>query len=83
VCEGHSHAIATDEAQADFAGVVSRLFKTLADKRILKVALAEGIPLNALIPEELGSSPLEKVRTTYAHQFPRIKDLAARLYQGS
>jgi len=83
VRDGHNHALDAAEAQTDFLGVVSRLFRTLADKRILKVILAENIPLHALIPEELASSPLEKVRTAYAHQFPRIRDLAARLSQGT
>jgi hypothetical protein len=77
--EGHQQAIASAETQKDFADTVSRIFKTVSDKRTLRTLLAEGIIPHELIPDDLGTSPIEKVRRTFQHQMPRLREHIGRI----
>jgi hypothetical protein len=77
--DAHSHAIAAPDMQPEFVKTVSRLFKTLSDKHTLKTILLEGIIPETLIPQEFANSPVEKVRTTYGHQFPRLCEIVRQI----
>lgn len=75
-----SHDLATNkpEEREAFSKVISRIFQTLSDRHIVRIVINEGIQPISLIPSELKTSPIEKVRTTYEHQMPRLEKFIGR-----
>ena len=73
----HRQASSNPSEYETFSTIVSRAFRALSDSRTQKTLLKEGIRPLELIPPELTNSPIEKVRTTCAHQLPRLKDAIA------
>lgn len=71
--DAHRQSAGNPALHGDFAKTISRTFKTLSDRRLLKTLLAEGIKPMTLIPAELKDSPIEKVRTSFEHQMPRLE----------
>lgn len=67
----HANAV-TPEQQAAAAKLVSRAFEVATDPRITTILRKEGIGPGSLIPLELASSPIEKIRKACSHQIPRI-----------
>lgn len=76
--DSHELAINKPEERETFAKTVSRIFRTLSDRHIVRVVINEGIQPISLIPSELNNSPIEKARTTYEHQMPRLVEFIAR-----
>jgi hypothetical protein len=72
--DGHQHALAFPETQFEFTECVSRTFRTLFDNQTQRTLLAEGIDLLSMIPEDLGGSSIEKVRTSFNQQQPRLRN---------
>lgn len=71
--DAHQQATSAPALHGEFARTISRTFKTLSDRRLLKTLLAEGIQPLALLPAELKDSPIEKVRAAFEHQMPRLE----------
>lgn len=71
--DAHQQALADPSLQADFAKTISRTFKTLSDRHTLRTLLTESIQPLTLVPAELKDSPIEKVRTAFEHQMPRLE----------
>lgn len=72
--DAHRQAVGDPALHGEFARTVSRIFKTLSHRQTLRTLLDEGMQPLSLIPDELQDSPIEKVRTAYAHQMPRLRD---------
>lgn len=75
--DAHQQASSDPTLHGEFAKTISRTFKTLSDRRLLKTLLAEGLQPVTLIPPELKDSPIEKVRTAFEHQMPRLEQAVA------
>lgn len=71
--DAHQQASVNPALHGAFAKTISRTFRTLSNRLTLKTLLKENIHPLALIPEELKDSPIEKVRTAYEHQLPRLR----------
>jgi hypothetical protein len=71
--DAHQQSAGNPALHGDFAKTISRTFRTLSDRNLFKTLLAEGINPRALIPAELKDSPIEKVRTAFEHQIPRLE----------
>lgn len=74
----HEQSVPNVDLHPLFVNTLSRAFRTLSDRKTLRTLLAEGIRPTALIPAELKDSPIEKVRTTYHHQMPRLAEMEVR-----
>ncbi len=72
--DAHEQAIAAAELHDEFSAVISRAFRTLSEKRTAATLRQNGIKPSQLMPN-LQDSPIEKVRTAYQHQLPRLKAL--------
>lgn len=75
--DAHQQATLAPALHGEFAKTISRTFKTLSDRRLLKTLLTEGIQPLDLLPPELKDSPIEKVRTAFGHQLPRLEQAVA------
>jgi hypothetical protein len=75
----HQQAAGDPSLHGEFAKTFSRTFRTLSDRRTLQTLLAEGIRPLDLVPGELKDSPIEKVRTTFAYQMPRLEQAITAL----
>lgn len=75
--DAHRQAVGDPALHAEFLKTISRTFKTLSDRRILQTLLAEGIQPMGVVPVELKDSLIEKVRTTFGHQMPRLEQALA------
>lgn len=73
--DAHQQVSGDPTLHGEFAKTISRTFKTLSDRRLLKTLRAEGIQPLSLLPAELKDSPIEKVRTAFAHQMPRLEQM--------
>jgi len=60
------------DSQTVAAKTISRLFKTLTDKKLADTLRQEGVDALELIPD-LSSAPSEKVRNAYNHQMPLLR----------
>jgi AcrR family transcriptional regulator len=74
----HQQALGNPELHAEFAKTISRAFKSLFDRAILRTLLSDGIQPLDLLPSELKDSSIEKVRTAFEHQMPRLVELIAK-----
>jgi hypothetical protein len=72
--DAHDQATAAVEIHGEFASVISRAFRTLSDKRTAATLRQNGIKPSRLMPD-LRDSPIDKVRTAYQHQMPRLREL--------
>lgn len=73
--DAHQQAVGHPALHGEFAQTVSRTFRTLSDRPTLRTLLAEGIEPRALLPPELKDSPIDKVRTAFEYQGPRLNQL--------
>ncbi|HRG55620.1 MAG TPA: hypothetical protein PLG56_06245 [Lacunisphaera sp.] len=73
--DAHQQAVGEASLQGEFAKTISRTFRTLSDRQTLNTLLAEGIQPLVLLPVELKDSPIEKVRSAFEHQMPRLNQL--------
>ncbi len=62
----------TAELQNAATKIVSRAFEVATDPKIGSTLRKEGIAPSSLIPIELASSPIEKIRTACSYQMPRL-----------
>lgn len=67
----HQQAI-DPELQNTAAKIISRAFAVATDPKITTILRKEGIVPGSLLPIELASSPVEKIRKAYSYQMPRI-----------
>jgi hypothetical protein len=72
--DAHDQVKESVERHDEFSAVVSRAFRTLSEKRTAATLRRHGIKPSQLMPD-LKDSPIEKVRTAYQHQLPRLKTL--------
>lgn len=75
--DAHQQASNVPALHGKFTKTISRTFKTLSDRRLLRTLLTEGIQPLALLPQDLKDSPIEKVRTAFEHQLPRLEQMVA------
>jgi hypothetical protein len=69
----HEGAVANPAVQGAAARVFSRAFETLLHRPTARTLQEVGIPRLELMPAELKSSPVEKIRAAYAWQWPRLQ----------
>jgi hypothetical protein len=70
----HDQTKSVVEMHDEFSAVVSRACRTLSEKRNAATLRQNGIKPRQLMPN-LQDSPIEKVRTGYQHQLPRLRAL--------
>lgn len=74
----HAAAVQDPTKEKDSLAVVSRAFKTLQLPKLAATLAGEGIEPRAIIPVEFAESPLPRVRTAYAWQWPLVEKTHAR-----
>jgi hypothetical protein len=73
--DAHQQALADPTLHGEFAKTISRTFHTLSQRHTLRTLLTEGIRPTDLLPLELRDCPIEKVRSAFEHQVPRLQGL--------
>lgn len=69
----HAGALANPTVQSAAARVFSRAFETLLHRPTARTLHEVGIPRVNLMPDEFQQSPIEKIRTAYTWQWPRLQ----------
>jgi hypothetical protein len=69
----HAGALANPTVQSAAARVFSRAFETLLHRPTARTLHEVGIPRVNLMPDEFQQSPIEKIRTPYTWQWPRLQ----------
>lgn len=75
----HAAGVANPAIERESLAVISRAFKTLQSAKTAETLWAEGIAPSSLMPAEFKESPLLRIRSACAWQFPRLESATEKL----